>query len=122
MAGLDELMARGDAAGGMMRDSGGPGSSMGGDQNSDDMPPEAQPSDDLDGALAQVESVVEGMNPDVADQVREHLNAIRDIVASAGAPKGGPDQMEPDGDEAPPAAMGDSSGALPPPDLKGLPA
>lgn len=119
MAGLDELMARGDAAGGMMRDAGGPGSSMGGEENNE-MPPEAQPSDDLDGALAQVESVVEGMNPDVADQVREHLNAIRDIVASAGAPKGGPDQGG--GDEMPPAAMGDSSGALPPPDLKGLPA
>lgn len=119
MPGLDELMARGDAAGGMMRDAGGPGGTPGGDQN-DDMPPEAQPSDDLDGALAQVESIVEGMNPDIADQVREHLNAIRDLVASAGAPKGGPDQAT--SSDQPPMDLGDAAGALPPPDLKGMPA
>lgn len=118
MPGLDELMARGDAAGGMMRDSGGPGGTPGGDDNAPtDI--ESQPSDDLDGALAQVESVVEGLNPDIADQVREHLNAIRDLVASAGSPKGGPAQNEPDGDEAPPVDMG-GGGALPPPDMKGM--
>jgi hypothetical protein len=118
MPGLDELMARGDAAGGMMRDG---GMAPGGENDAPPPDIESQPSDDLDGALAQVESVVEGLNPDIADQVRDHLNAIRELVASAGAPKGGPDQAEPDGDELPPPDLG-GGGAPPAPDMKGLPA
>ena len=59
---------------------------------------------DLDTALGGVEGALEGMPPEVAEEIRVHLNAIRELAAQGAPP------MEPPM-EAPPA-----EGALPLPD------
>lgn len=112
MSNLGDLMARGEAAGGMMRDM--PAGPPPTDTMETEDTGETQESGDLDTALAQVESVVEGMNPDIADKVREHLNAIRDLVASE--PEGTPaDKDMPPAPEAmgPDAGIGDAAAAQP---------
>lgn len=90
MSNLGDLMARGEAAGGMMRDI--PAGPPPTDTMETEETGEQAGTGDLDAALAQVESAVEGLNPDIADQVRDHLNAIRELVASAPEAKSGPDQ------------------------------
>ena len=102
MSNLGDLLARGEAAGGMMRDI--PAGPSPADTMDSEETGEVQEGADLDSALAQVESAVEGINPDLADKVREHLNAIREIVSSepAAAPQ---DQGAP-----PPEAMGPDAG------------
>lgn len=57
----------------------------------EDMPaaPEGAPGDmDIEGALAGVEAATQGLPEEAAKEVRTHIEAIKDIVASAGG--GGP--------------------------------
>lgn len=69
------------------------------------MPPDAGGAPDLDTALAGVEGALEGMPPEAAEEIRTHLNAIREIAAQGGG--------------APPEAMpmdpGAMAGEAPPP-------
>ena len=67
-------------------------------------PMEAAGPPDLDTALGGVEGALEGMPPEVAEEIRVHLNAIRELAAQGAPP------MEPPM-EAPPA-----EGAMPLPD------
>lgn len=83
MAGLNDLAARSMAA----------NSAMGGGQIDPSMvapeemdAPEA-PEMDIEGALAGVEAALETVSPEAAEQAREHINAIREIVTAQ--PSGG---------------------------------
>lgn len=52
---------------------------------------------DLETALGGVETALEGLPPESAEEIRTHLNAIREIAASGGAgamPMGEPPPME----------------------------
>lgn len=55
-----------------------------------DMPPveEAMPQlgGDIESALAGVEAAAEGLAPDVAEEVRSHVNAIREAVSKDAGP------------------------------------
>ena len=79
-----------------------------------EMPPEAgmeepQPMD-LESALGGVETALEGLAPEAAEEIRTHLNAIREIAATgAGAP---PEEMSPM-EGAPPAPDGGASAGAP---------
>jgi hypothetical protein len=65
-----------------------------------EMPPgeegmEAPQPPDLDTALGGVETALEGLPPEAAEEIRIHLNAIREIAASGGgAPPTEPPPME----------------------------
>ena len=48
------------------------------------MPEEPLGPPDIDSALAGVEGALEGLDPEVAEEVRNHLNAIRELVSSGG--------------------------------------
>jgi hypothetical protein len=67
--------------------------------------PEAPAEEDaLEGALAQVDAAVEGMDAGIAEEVRGHLNAIRDLASKE--PQVEQSQVEAE-------AMEDPTGALP---------
>lgn len=99
-AGGGDLMALLGAAGGgpppEMPDEGAPPEAGG-------MPPEPM---DLEGALAGVDSALQGMPPEQAEEIRVHLNAIRDIAAGGA---GGAPPMDAAG-----AAPGGVPGEVPP--------
>jgi hypothetical protein len=97
MPGLEDLMARGDAASGMMRDSG----PMAGPAGPDSAGEEASEGADIEGALAQLESALDGMSPKLADECRTHINAIRDIISQEAPP-----DMEESADGPPPEDAG----------------
>jgi hypothetical protein len=107
MAGLDDLMARSSAAGGMM----GAGD-MGADPSMLPGPtPETEPdaeSVDLEAGASIIEAFADSVDPQTGDQIREHLNAIRELAAE-GVPT---EEAEPSpeeiaaGPELPPEAMG----------------
>ena len=81
-----------------------------------EMPPEAGPEVapepvDLESALGGVETALEGLAPEAAEEIRTHLNAIREIAATgAGAPP--PEEMPPM-EGAPPAPDGGASAGAP---------
>jgi len=52
------------------------------------MPEELPGPPDLDTALAGVEGALEGMSPEAAEEIRTHLNAIREIAARGGTQPG----------------------------------
>ncbi len=56
---------------------------------------------DLDTALGGVENCLEGLPPEAAEEIRVHLNAIREIASKTGAPAA-PDQKQqpPGGNDA----------------------
>lgn len=110
--GLKDLLARAQAASGGLRGGGAP---PGGDM----MPPEEMPMDDpmagagappgeappemgepgnLDTALAGIEAAIETLPPEAQEEIRNHINAIRDIAA------GGEAEEEPPMDPAMPEA------------------
>lgn len=106
---------RGEAAGALAGLMGGMGGAAGpAPGESPDLGGAEGQNTDLEGALAQVEMVLEGMSPDVAESAREHLNAIRDLASSeqpeepAGPMPEGPSEMAPETED-------DGGGALPPP-------
>ena len=75
------------------------------------MPPEGAPpggGGDIESALATIESSLAGAPPDKAEEIRSHINAIRDISASmAGAEQPPPTEEEtPNPDEMPPVSEG----------------
>jgi hypothetical protein len=106
MAGLDDLMARSSAAGGMMGPEGMADPSM--------LPaptPETEPDEesvDLEAGASIIEAFADSVDPQTGDQIREHLNAIRELAAE-GMPT---EEAEPSpeeiaaGPELPPEAMG----------------
>lgn len=54
------------------------------------MPEEAAAGpDDVDMWLANGETFVEGLDPEIQEEVRTHLNAIRDLIGSGGTPEEG---------------------------------
>ena len=58
---------------------------------------EAPQPPDLETALGGVETALEGLAPEAAEEIRTHLNAIREIAASGGEspmPMGEPPPME----------------------------
>lgn len=80
MAGLEDLMARSQAAGGMMGGMGAPPEELPGPT------PETEPggeAPDVEAGLSMVEAYAEGIDPATGDQVREHVNAIRELTANA---------------------------------------
>lgn len=98
MAGLDDLMARSQAAGGL----------MGGMPEADPaaLPsptPESEPemeAPDVEQGLSIIEAHAESVDPATGDQIREHVNAIRELTANS-APAGEPAMEEPLPEEAP---------------------
>ena len=64
---------------------------------------------DLDTALGGVEGALEGMPPETAEEIRVHLNAIREIAAQGSAPMA-PAEEVPPGSEAMPLPDGGASG------------
>lgn len=89
---LGDMMARSQAAQGMIR---------GGAEGGEGLPPEAglpeeagleaaPPAVDLESALAGVEAAIEGEAPEKAEEIRTHLNAIREIAAGGAEGEGGP--------------------------------
>ncbi len=66
---------------------------------------QAQPVD-LDTALGSVEGALEGLPPEAAEEIREHLNAIREIAAGG---TGAPDEQPPE------MPSGADMGSTPPP-------
>lgn len=110
MAGMGDMMARAQAAQGMMR---------GGAEEGAGMPPEelmaeeasAPPAMDLEGALAGVEAAIEGEAPEKAEEIRVHLNAIREIAGGGGEeapPEAGLEELA---EDTPP---GEEGGDVPP--------
>ena len=104
----DDELAPVEEEGGMPPEAGAPPmpEEMGGE-----MPPPPMPEEeagmDLDSAMAGMESVLAGLPEDAAKEARTHMEAIRDIVSSAGAgPKPPEDAETPAGPEL--------SGGLPP--------
>ena len=102
MAGLGDLLARSQAAGGMMRESQPPEPSM--TEEGAELPEAPAEEDALEGALAQVDAAVEGMDAGIAEEIRGHLNAIRDLASKE--PQVEQSQIEQE-------AMGDPTAALP---------
>ena len=64
---------------------------------------------DLDTALGGVESSLEGMPPETAEEIRVHINAIRELAAQ-GAPPMEPPMEAPPASSAPPLPDGGASG------------
>lgn len=62
---------------------GGPAEGPGGPPMPEDGMDAGQPQD-LDTALGSVEASLEGLPPEAAEEIREHLNAIREIAAGGG--------------------------------------
>ena len=110
---LSDSFARSQAAQSMIGGMGGAPEEM--------IPPEmageemaAPPAPDLESSLAGVEAAIEGMEPTQAEEIRTHLNAIREVAAREGAEAPeealaeeaamdvGPDAGIPPGDEMPP--------------------
>lgn len=104
--GLKDLLARATAAGGGMRGGGAP-PPMGPEGAPEEMPPEmmaeegAPPPDegmgepgDLDTALAGIESAIAELSPEAQEEIRSHINAIRDIAAG-GEGEAAPEEMPP---------------------------
>ena len=84
---LAALLGAGGGApppGGMPMDEGMPPEGMPGEE----MPPEEGGAQDLDTALGSVENALEGLPPEAGEEIRIHLNAIREIAAKAGATGG----------------------------------
>jgi hypothetical protein len=73
----------------------------------EEMPPEEGQPQDLDTALGTVENALEGLPPEAAEEIRIHLNAIREVAAKAGATGGAMPGME--------AAAPEPAGAAPMP-------
>lgn len=72
---------------------------------------ESVPAEDLEGALAGVEASIEGLDPEKAEEVRMHLNAIRELVASGGE-QAPPEGAPPPGEEPPPPPGPEGQSAL----------
>ena len=82
---LSDMLARAQAAQGIMG-AGGPPSDLGVETGA---PPEEglegeAPAMDLESALAGVEGAIIGLDPAAAEEVRTHLNAIREIAGQPG--------------------------------------
>ena len=86
MGGLDarSAAAEGMMGGGAGLDAGMPDPGMMAPEDGGGMPP--PPGGDLEGALAGVEAALEGMPPEQAEEIRGHLNAIRDVAAKDTGP------------------------------------
>jgi len=129
MAGkLSDLMSRAKAAGKMSKKGGPlpeeeempiseppmempPEEAIAGEATPEELPPElagggeTMPEEgpaDIDMALANVEAAIEALEPQVQEEVRTHLNAIRDLVGEGGG----------SAEEAPPAQEGGSPADL----------
>ena len=81
MAGLGDMLARAQAAQGMMRggEEGAPPPEMGMEEELGAAPPAV----DIEGALGGVEAAIEAWAPPDAEEARTHVNAIREIAARA---------------------------------------
>ena len=81
--GLSDMLARAQAAQGMVGGGGGGAGAPAdmGMPSPDEAAPPQPP--DLESALAGVESAVEGMDPKMGDEIRTHLNAIREIASQS---------------------------------------
>ena len=66
---------------------------------------------DLDTALGGVEGALEGMPPEAAEEIRTHLNAIREIAAKAGTQQAPPEEAQPT-PEAPPQPDGGAAAGM----------
>lgn len=88
--GLSDLLARGRAAEGMMRDGGGAGQPPVdlGAATTEPMPDQAPPAGgaDVDGLISQLDAALDGMDPQMAEEARTHLNAIREITSKDAGP------------------------------------
>lgn len=88
MANLSDLLARQDAAGGMMREAPGaeagapPGATL---PDETGMPP-AEPGAEVENALGMLEAAIGSMDPGVQERIREYINAIRDIAGKDAGP------------------------------------
>lgn len=88
MAGYDDLSARADAAKGMM------GGGGGGDMGAPPPPPEdtgamgdAEDMTAIQSALDGIAQAADSFGPDVAQEIRSHVNAIRELVSQGEAGK-----------------------------------
>jgi hypothetical protein len=85
-----------------------PGGEMPPEAGMEGAPPEPM---DLESALGGVETALEGLAPEAAEEIRTHLNAIREIAATGG---GAPPLEEmPPMEGAPPAPDGGASAGAP---------
>lgn len=96
---MQDMMARAQAAGGMLGQGEPPPPPM---PEAGGMPPEAEgapPAMDLEGALAGVEAALEGMPPEMAEEARSHVNAIREIASKDVGPAMAAEAEPPPGPE-----------------------
>ncbi len=93
-----DIAARQAAAEGMI----GPEGLGTGDTAPEELPPEevaGQPgAADLEEGLSMVEAALEGMDPKVGEDIRVHLNAIRDLASADVAPMAAERPMPEDGE------------------------
>lgn len=70
-------------------------------------PGEEMPGGDIESGIAMIEGALAGAPPDKAEEIRAHLNALREISATIGGEAAPPEEAAlPNPDELPPAAEG----------------
>jgi hypothetical protein len=82
MAGFDPMAARSAAAGQMMGGGMPPGDAMPAPEEPLASSLENPAGDDVESAIADLEAAVQQLDPQQADEIRQHLNAIREIASS----------------------------------------
>lgn len=80
MAKLSDLLARQNAAGGMMRETEAPEPGLAPEEGIPEAPA-APAGGGVEDALAMLETALEGMDPKMAEEIRTHVNAIREIAS-----------------------------------------
>lgn len=102
MANLNDLLARQSAAGGLMREAPESGAGLSPEEgpSAEMMPPEMGEGGDVEGALAMLEQAIAGMDEKIAEEIREHANAIREIATKDTGPALAEREAPPEG-EAP---------------------
>jgi len=68
-------------------------------------PTEEMPGGDIESGIAMIEGALTGAPPDKAEEIRSHLNALREISASMGTEAAPPEEEIP-GEEMPPIEGG----------------
>jgi hypothetical protein len=70
-------------------------------------PAEEMPGGDIESGIAMIEGALAGAPPDKAEEIRAHLNALREISATIGGEQAPPaEEPMPNPDEIPPVAEG----------------
>lgn len=88
MANLSDLLARQSAAGGMMREAPNPeaGAPPEAGLPEEMAMPETEPGAEVENALGMLEAAIQAMDPALQEEIRTHVNAIREIATQDTGP------------------------------------